>query len=384
MQWAPGVLGMLVLVTAVVLAPASSRSAAAQVYPPFVLVAGLVLVGLVADEDGLFAWTGRLLARSTPGAWTLFAGAGLVVALVTAVLNLDTAVVFVAPVVVYAARSRAMSETPFVVACLLLANAGSLLLPGSNLTNLIVLGHLHLSGGQFLHRMAVPWVVSVVVTTVVVGTVERRRLHEARPAPAGAGVPGAPGAPGSTVTPEHGPVVVGVGLVAVCATTVLVVTLRSPAVPVLVVGTGAAVIRSRRGDVGIDRARQVLGLPVLVGLFGLAVGLGTLGRQWAAPATLLGHLDAPATAVFGAVAAVLVNNLPAAAVLSARTPPHPFALLVGLDIGPNLFVTGSLAWVLWWRTLHRTGSEAPVRRAVVLGLLSGPMAMAAALLALAR
>jgi arsenical pump membrane protein len=64
-------------------------------------------------------------------------------------------------------------------------------------------------------------------------------------------------------------------------------------------------------------------------------------------------------------------------------PPHPFALLVGLDLGPNLFVTGSLAWILWWRTARAAGSAPPLRRAVVLGLVTVPVSMAAALALLA-
>ena len=83
------------------------------------------------------------------------------------------------------------------------------------------------------------------------------------------------------------------------------------------------------------------------------------------------------------MASVLVNNLPAASLLAARVPPHPYALLVGLDIGPNLFVTGSLAWILWWRTARSSGSDPPVARTVVLGLISVPLSMAAALALLA-
>ena len=73
-----------------------------------------------------------------------------------------------------------------------------------------------------------------------------------------------------------------------------------------------------------------------------------------------------------------MNNLPAASLLAAHQPPHPFELLVGLNVGPNLFATGSLAWVLWWRSAP-TGRRSPsIRRATVLGLVSAPLAIAAA------
>ena len=117
---------------------------------------------------------------------------------------------------------------------------------------------------------------------------------------------------------------------------------------------------------------------MLVGLFGLAVTLGTLGRTWSGPATLLAHLDLWGTAVTAAFCSVVVNNLPAASLLAARQPPHPFALLVGLNVGPNLAVTGSLAWILWLRSARAAGGSPSVARAGLLGLASVPLAIAAA------
>jgi hypothetical protein len=126
---------------------------------------------------------------------------------------------------------------------------------------------------------------------------------------------------------------------AIVAAAVLDVALRSPALPVAAVGLGAFGIRVASGRERPGRALEVVGAPLLIGLFGVAVGLGTLGRFWSGPATLLAHLDLWGTALVGAVGAVLVNNLPAAP-LAARRPDHPFVLLVGLNLGPNLFVTG--------------------------------------------
>jgi arsenical pump membrane protein len=129
--------------------------------------------------------------------------------------------------------------------------------------------------------------------------------------------------------------------------------------------------------------RGVLGLEVLVGLFGVAAGLGTLGRVWSGPALLMSHLDRWGVATFGAVVSVAVNNLPAASLLAARTPHHPFALLVGLDLGPDLFVTGSLSWILWLRAAKAVGAQPSLRRASRLGLISVPISMAAAVRILA-
>ena len=95
----------------------------------------------------------------------------------TTLLNLDTAVTFLTPVLVYAARTRGESEAPLLYASILLANAGSLLLPGSNLTNVIVLGHLHLSGRAFFDHMALAGLAAALVTAAVVGLVHRRALR---------------------------------------------------------------------------------------------------------------------------------------------------------------------------------------------------------------
>jgi arsenical pump membrane protein len=366
--WALATVGVVAAGMALVLGGAEARSAASQVWSPFVLVAGLLLVGLVADQDGLFAAAGRRLARAAPDGVALFAGAAVLVVTVTAALNLDTSVVFLTPVLVYAARSRGQGEVPLLVGCLLLSNAGSLLLPGSNLTNLIVLGHLHLSGGQFLAHMALPWVGAVVVTAAVIAGAEHRSLRVGPEVP-GEVVPG----------PAPDPARLGLGAPAVVAVTVLVLVLRNPALPVAGVGLVVVTARLVTRREALDHIIEVLGVPVLIGLFGIAVALGTLGRSWSGPATLLSHLDAVGTATVAAAATVAVNNLPAAALLASRVPPHPYALLVGLDIGPNLFVTGSLAWILWWRTARSVGSAPPVRRAVALGLVSVPLSMAAAL-----
>src|SRR6202035_5650858 len=141
------------------------------------------LIGLVADADELFSAAGHQLARLARHGGVLYAGAVILVALVAATLNLDTSVAFLTPVLVYAARSRGGGEAPLLYGCLLLSNAGSLFLPGSNLTNLIVLGHFHLSGSQFLAHMWAPALAALVVTAVVVGCVEHRSLRAGLTAP---------------------------------------------------------------------------------------------------------------------------------------------------------------------------------------------------------
>ena len=355
-------LGLAGIVIAVVLRPEDARAAAGQDWPPFVLVSGLLLVGLVSEKDGLFLATGQLLARRAGNGVLLYGGAVAVIAIVTALLNLDTSVAFLTPVFIYTARSRREGEAPLLYACILLSNAGSLMLPGSNLTNLIVLGHVHMSGGEFFRRMAPAAIASVLVTALVIAA----RHHSELRTNAVFG--------GAVARPK-----LGAGLVAIAAATVLVVVLPNAALPVLGVGLVAVALRLRPWRSAWSEARDVLGLPVLAGLFGVAVALGALGRAWSGPASLLAHLGPWPTAGVAAGASVLVNNLPAASLLSARALAHPFSLLVGLNIGPNLFITGSLAWVLWWRSARTVDARPSLSGAVRLGVVAAPLAIAAAM-----
>ena len=112
---AAGIAGAGVAVT---LRPVDAAASASQDYPAFVLVAGLLLIGLVADDEGLFAAAGRRLAAVTGSGLMLFAGAAVVIGVVTATLNLDISVAFLTPVLVYAARSRAKGESALLYGCL--------------------------------------------------------------------------------------------------------------------------------------------------------------------------------------------------------------------------------------------------------------------------
>jgi arsenical pump membrane protein len=369
-RWTRGVavLGVAGALASLLAAPHQARSAAAQTWSPFVLVSGLLLVGMVAEADGLFRAAGSHLARVARNGITLFVGATLLVIVVTATLNLDTSVVFLTPVLIAAARQRGSAERSLLYGSLLLANASSLFLPGSNLTNLIVLGHHPLSGGGFLALMWPAALAASVVTACCVGAWARKDLA----------------APTVRITgvdrPRRG---WGLGLAAVVVVVMLVLTLPAPALPVLGVGAVVTLVRVAQRRLFVHRAVDTLGAPVLVGLFGITVGLGTLGRVWSGPATLVSHLGGVGAAIVSAVFTVLFNNLPAASLLAARDPSHAAQLLVGLNLGPNLFATGSLAWFLWLRVARSSGAHPSVRQASRLGIVVVPLSVAAALGALA-
>lgn len=323
------------------------------------LVAGLLLVGRVAAEDGLFEAAGAAFSRLPGGAVALYALLLALVACVTAVLNLDTAALFLTPVLVQAARSRGVEEIAFLYGAIFMSNAASLILPGANLTNLIVLSREHVTGATFASRIWPAWAAAVVVTGVVVALMLRLRSG---------------GGPSS----ERPLWRLGLGVFGIVVAAALVLALPQPAVPVLLLGIAIAALR--RLPIG-EMVRTVSPI-VLSSLFAIAVALGTLGRVWEWPQDLANDHGRWAPAIVAAVGSVLVNNLPASVLLSAHAPLHPRALLVGLDLGPNLFVTGSLSVFLWWRAAKLVGARPSIATYARVGVVVAPLSILAALGAL--
>lgn len=267
-------------------------------------------------------------------------------------------------------------------AALLLCNAGSLLLPGSNLTNIIVSGHLHQSGATFASVMWPLWAVSVAITACVVGIFHRRDLRQRSLASqlvidvTTSPLPSEPRSRSKPRSRSDGSLWFGVVVVAIAC--VAVVTLRNAAPVVISLGVVAVAVEVARDRLAIRTALRALDVPVLLGLFEVAVVLGVIGRASALPTRGFAHLDNFGTAFAAAVTSVVFNNLPAASFLGARVPAHPYALLIGLDVGPNLFVTGSLSWFLWLRAARGAGSKPSISHATKLGLISAPLAILAA------
>jgi arsenical pump membrane protein len=268
-------------------------ASARQAWPPFLLVAGLLLIGAVAAAEGLFEALGARLACTRLGPRSLLLALLAMVAVVTAILNLDTSVVFLTPVLVHAARRRGLDERPFLYGSVFMANSASLLLPGSNLTNLLVLRSDPENGLAFARRMLPAWVTACAITAFFLALVfhlEERRHDDQNPPP----------------------LRFGIGAAATITAAVLVVTLPNAAIPVLALGIAVTAAR---------RLRPQLDSRALTVLFALTVALGTVARLWHGPAQLLHGSGAWAAAGIGATTSVLVNNLPAAVVFTAQPPP---------------------------------------------------------------
>ncbi|MFJ1845294.1 MULTISPECIES: SLC13 family permease [unclassified Streptomyces] len=345
------------------------------------LAAILVLAQLCADE-GLFTAAGELVARVCGGrTGPLLGGVFAVASVTTAVLSLDATVVLLTPVVLATAARVGARPRPYVYACAHLANSASLLLPVSNLTNLLAFTASGLSFTRFAALMALPWLAAIAVEYVVF-----RRVFAADLA-AGAYPP----------NPEKARPGVPVFTLVVLALTLggFVATSFAGADPLwaALAGAGVLAVRAlakRETTVrGLVRSANplfclfVLALGVVVEAVvgnGLGAGLG---------AFLPGGPSLPALLAVAAVAAVLanlINNLPAILallpVVAAAGPGPLLAALIGVNLGPNLTYVGSLATLLWRRILHTHGAAPDLGHFTRLGLLTVPATLVVSTVAL--
>jgi arsenical pump membrane protein len=329
--------------------------------PVVAFLAGILVVAEVCAVEGVFAAVGAAVARaSRRDPRRMLQLTFVAAAVTTAVLSLDATVVLLTPVVAAAATSTLTSSRPVVLACARLANSASLLLPVSNLTNLLALPSLPtVSFLGFAALMAPVWLSVLVVEYV------GHRLYFAgdlaRP-PTGEAVTDDVRLP---VVPL---VVVGVMLVAFAALSPLHVQPGWVACIAAVVLSGYALVRRRISVVSVARATH-LSFALFVLCLGVVVAgladtfLGEAVRSALPDGTGLGALVV--VALVATVLANVVNNLPATLLLVPLVAPHGvtavLAALIGLGAGSNLTYTGSLANLLWRRTVYRHGGHASAR-----------------------
>jgi len=359
------------------------HQAAAQVVDLSGVVAflGAVLVlAKLCDDEGLFEAAGAVIARVRTGSHGLLRRVFVISALITAVLSLDAAVVLLTPVVLAAVRRLRTPVRPYAYATAHLANGASLLLPVSNLTNLLAFHTANLSFTKFTLVMALPWLATVAVMYVIFRWFFAGDLRVV-PDPEQRGPAPRP------------PVFV---LVVVALTLTGFAFAQSVGVaPAWVALAGASVLAVRslsRGhtsvvEIGRSASPSFLVFVLALGVVVQAVTLN--GMDTAMSKVLPSGSELPALLAIAAVAAMLanvVNNLPATLVLLPLVAPSGpvavLAVLVGVNIGPNLTYVGSLSNLLWRRVLRRHDVEAGVGEYTRLGLCTVPAALVVAVLAL--
>ncbi|ORA33279.1 SLC13 family permease [Mycobacterium aquaticum] len=370
--------GLLIAVG--VISPHDAMAEVNRLLPVVGFLAAVLVLAHLCDDEGLFHAAGTLMARASTGdPRRLLTRVFLIGAITTAVLSLDATVVLLTPVVLTTARTLDITPRPHAYATAHLANTASLVFPVSNLTNLLAFAVAGLSFTQFSAVMVAPWLAGIAVEFVVLRWLFRRELSR----------------PAAEVTPP--PPEVPVFVLAVLGLTLagFVVTSLFDLSPAWAALAGALVlgVRSllqRRSTVGsIARAVNVpfLAFVLCLGVVVDAVvhnGLGDVMRG------LLPVGDSlPALLGFAAVAAVLanlVNNLPAVLVLlplvAASGPAAVLAVLIGVNVGPNLTYVGSLSNLLWRNVVNQHGLTARFAEFSRVGLWTVPLTLVAAVLAL--
>ncbi|MEJ8277901.1 SLC13 family permease [Pseudonocardia spirodelae] len=379
----------LVAVLAGLVTPAAAWAETAELAPTVGFLAAILLLGHLADAEGVFRWLGARLATASAGsARRLLVAVFAAAAGTTAVLSLDATVVLLTPVVLATAARLGVASRPHSFACAHLSNSASGLLPVSNLTNLLAFSASGLGFLTFAGLMAGPWVAVIAVEYLVLRWWFRRDLRDA-PDPG----PG-PERAGPAPAAEPAPVVA----LAVLALTLAGFAVASPlgVEPGWVAAAGALVLAVRalvRRETG--PLRLVAAASPGFCLFVLALGVVVAGVSAQGLARWIGAL-LPATpdlagllltAAVAAVLANLVNNLPATLVLlTAHGPAAPpglvLAMLLGVNIGPNLTYAGSLATLLWRRIATGYGDPPQLGTFLRLGALTVPLGLLAATTAL--
>ncbi|GIF19675.1 arsenical pump membrane protein [Actinoplanes tereljensis] len=365
------------LIVATGLLPAADALAEIRELGPTVgFLAAVLLLAYLAGEHGVFRYAGALTARISGRRPTrLLAAVFVAASLTTAVLSLDATVVLLTPVVLVTAARTGARPRPAAYASAHLANSASLLLPVSNLTNLLAFAASGLTFLGFAAVMALPWVAVILAEYLVFRWFFRADLRaSAEPVEDGE----------DPAAPRY-------------ALVVLALTLAGFAVaqpfgvhPGWVAAAGAVALAVPR-RVSVTTMVREANLPFCA--FVLALGVVVLAvRQHGLDALVEkvvpdrnGLLQLLAVAGIAALLANLVNNLPATLVLVPAVQSRPallLAVLIGVNVGPNLTYVGSLATLLWRQILHTREHPPDAGDFLRLGLLSVPAALVAGVLAL--
>ena len=383
--WAVG--GAVLLVALRLITPTTALAGIAKGTDVYLFLTGMMLLAEVARSEGLFDW---LAARATQHAGgsprRLFLLIYLVGTVVTIFLSNDATAVVLTPAVAAAVRTaKAEQPLPYLLICAFIANAASFVLPISNPANLVIYGSHMPPLLQWLPRYLLPSVVSIAVTYVLLRWTQRQALHQS--IAADVPVPALP----------FGGRIAAAGI----AVTALVLLSASAmdmqlGLPTCVAGVATAVIvlAFQPGKAWIIVKDVSWGvLPLVAGLFvlvealnetGLVAIIGSLLREAAA------HSAAGAAWAAGIAVALgsnLANNLPVGLIGGSVLQSDHIsdqvtrAILIGVDLGPNLSVTGSLATILWLAALRRERVSVGAGRFLKWGAIVMPPALVFAIAA---
>jgi arsenical pump membrane protein len=348
---------------------------------------GMMLLAEVARKEGLFDWLAAQAVRHSKGsAKRLFLIVYVVGTLVTVLLSNDATAVVLTPAVYAATRAAKVEPLPYLFICAFIANAASFVLPISNPANLVVFGEQMPPLAEWLRSFALPSVVAIVATYLALRLAQRRALD-------------APVAEAGEFPPLTRSGKLAASGIAVTAVVLLTASARGVdlGLPTFIAGaavTALILVIGRQSPWPVLKDISWSVLPLVAGLFILVEGLNRTGalpalaRVLKQAATASPQLTSWVAGIVVAVGSNLMNNLPMGLIAAttrqiAQVPVHVTgAILIGVDLGPNLSVTGSLATILWLIALRREGEHVDALRFLKLGLVVMPPALLLSLLAL--
>ena len=384
--WAAGGAGLLVAVG--LMPPVAAWHGVLKGVDVYLFLVGMMALAEVARWAGLFDWLAGWAARAAGGSsmrlFALVYGVGTVV---TVFLSNDATAVVLTPAIAAVARTAKVRDAlPYLFICAFIANAASFVLPISNPANLVIYGSHMPPLLQWVPRFALPSLAAIAATYGVLLWTQRAALR------------------GRLATEIEQPVLSGPARLAAGGIGVTVVVLMGASAfglalgwPTFAAGVGTAVVvlvRSGGGAGAILRGISWGVLPLVAGLFVLVEALDRTGVTGAIAGALTAVVSRSAVQagwVAGLVLGLgsnLVNNLPAGLLAGrvvelAQVPDRVrSAVLIGVDLGPNLSVTGSLATILWLTALRREGLQVGAWQFLKLGALVMPLALVLALAAL--
>jgi arsenical pump membrane protein len=383
--WA--VAGAALLVLLHLLSWPDALAAAAKGTDVYFFLIGMMLLAEVARKEGLFDWlAAQAVWHSRGSAKRLFLIVYGVGTIVTVFLSNDATAVVLTPAVYAATRAAKVEPLPYLFVCAFIANAASFVLPISNPANLVVFGKQMPPLLEWLRIFALPSVVAIVTTYLALRLAQRQALD-------------------STVATvgDISPLTLGGKLAAFGIAMTAIVLLAASAMgwnlglPTFIAGAAVTTLVlaiGRQSPLPVLKDVSWSVLPLVAGLFILVEGLNRTGLLPALARVLKeAAIASPQTAswiagIVVAVASNLTNNLPMGLIAAttsqtAHVPAHVTgAILIGVDLGPNLSVTGSLATILWLIALRREGEGVAAWQFLKLGLVVMPPALLLSLFAL--
>ncbi|HUL35927.1 MAG TPA: SLC13 family permease [Candidatus Eisenbacteria bacterium] len=353
----------------------------------YLFLAGMMILAEVAREEGVFDWLAHLAAdHADASPLRLFRLVYFVGIVVTALLSNDATAVVLTPAVLAVVRRARVPAGPHLFACALVANAASFVFPISNPANLVVFGRQLPVLSAWLKIFTLPSAAAIVVTYFCLRGIFRRELR------------GTAEGPGERVALSRGGRITLGGLLAAAAGLLVCsavgIPLGAPTCVAAALVLAAVTCTNRAMPLRVARGVSWSILPLVAGLFVIVgalqtAGLETLGASairlvtggwaWAGKAGV---------AILVALLSNVMNNLPVGLMSGAAIQSVGgssllgHAVLVGVDLGPNLSITGSLATILWLIALRREGVEISARQFLKVGAVAMPVALLASLLAL--